>query len=40
MPFRIVVTRKFSSANFYATGESGVYVVTNYAELEDVDLTN
>jgi RHS repeat-associated protein len=30
---------KHSSANFYATGEQGVYVVTNYTELEDVDLT-
>lgn len=30
---------KHSSANFYATDEKGVYVVTNYTELEDVDLT-
>jgi REP element-mobilizing transposase RayT len=30
---------KHSSANFYTTGEQGVYVVTNYTELEDVDLT-
>ena len=30
---------KHSSANFYATDEQGVYVVTNYTELEDVDLT-
>jgi hypothetical protein len=30
---------KHSSANFYATSEQGVYAVTNYKELEDVDLT-
>lgn len=28
-----------SSARFYATGEQGTYAVTNYPELEDVDLT-
>jgi hypothetical protein len=28
-----------SSAKFYATGEQGVYSVTNYAEVEDIDLT-
>ena len=30
---------KHSSAKFYATDEQGEYAVTNYAELEDVDLT-
>ena len=28
-----------SSAKFYVTGEQGVYPVTHYMELEDVDLT-
>ncbi len=28
-----------SSAKYYRTGEQGVYKVTNYSELEDVDLT-
>jgi len=28
-----------SSAKFYATGEQGIYPVTSYAALEDVDLT-
>ena len=28
-----------SSANYYITGEQGVYPVTSYMELEDVDLT-
>jgi REP element-mobilizing transposase RayT len=28
-----------SSAKFYISGEQGVYAVTNYLELEDVDLT-
>jgi hypothetical protein len=27
-----------SSAKYYATGEHGIYVVTNCTELEDVDL--
>jgi hypothetical protein len=30
---------KHSSAKYYATGEQGVYVVTNCGEFEDVDLT-
>lgn len=30
---------KHSSAKYYATGEQGVYIVTNYAQLEDIDLT-
>ena len=29
-----------SSAKFYITNEQGVYPVTNYMELEDIDLTN
>ena len=29
---------KHSSAKFYLTGKQGVYAVTNYAELEDIDL--
>ncbi len=28
-----------SSAKYYATGEQGIYSVTNYIELEDIDLT-
>ena len=28
-----------SSAKFYQTGEQGIYPVTNYMELEDIDLT-
>ena len=28
-----------SSAKFYATDEQGLYAVTNFMELEDVDLT-
>ena len=28
-----------SSAKFYATGEQGLYKVTNFMELEDVDLS-
>ena len=28
-----------SSAKYYQTGEQGVYIVTNYADLEDIDLT-
>jgi len=28
-----------SSAKFYLTGEQGIYSVTNYMELEDIDLT-
>ncbi len=28
-----------SSAKFYATGKQGSYAVTNFMELEDVDLT-
>ena len=28
-----------SSAKFYLTGEQGIYEVTNYIELEDIDLT-
>ena len=28
-----------SSAKFYITGEQGVYRVTSYTELEDIDLT-
>jgi hypothetical protein len=28
-----------SSAKYYATGEQGVFVVTNCTELEDIDLT-
>ena len=28
-----------SSAKYYITGEQGIYEVTNYMELEDVDLT-
>ena len=28
-----------SSAKYYVTGEQGVYAVTNYVELEDIDLT-
>jgi len=29
-----------SSAGFYATGEHGVYKVTNYGFLKDIDLSN
>ena len=28
-----------SSAKFYITGEQGVYQVTHYMELDDIDLT-
>jgi hypothetical protein len=28
-----------SSAKYYYSGESGVYEVTNYMELQDIDLT-
>ena len=28
-----------SSAKFYITGEQGIYPLTNYMELEDIDLT-
>ena len=28
-----------SSANYYITGERGVYEVMSYSELEDIDLT-
>jgi len=28
-----------SSAKFYGTGEQGIYPVTNYGEMEDIDLT-
>ncbi len=28
-----------SSAKFYITGEQGIYPVTSYTELEDIDLT-
>src|SRR5690349_9947401 len=28
-----------SSAKFYITGEHGIYPVTSYTELEDIDLT-
>jgi hypothetical protein len=28
-----------SSARFYLTGEQGIYPVTNYMQLEDIDLT-
>jgi hypothetical protein len=28
-----------SSAKYYITGEQGIYPVTNYMELEDIDLT-
>jgi hypothetical protein len=28
-----------SSAKYYETGEQGVYLITNYSELEDIDLT-
>jgi REP element-mobilizing transposase RayT len=28
-----------SSAKYYQTGGQGVYIVTNYADLEDIDLT-
>jgi hypothetical protein len=28
-----------SSAKFYITGEQGIYPVTGYTELEDIDLT-
>ncbi|MBS1680881.1 MAG: hypothetical protein JST48_04140 [Bacteroidetes bacterium] len=30
---------KHSSSNYYQTGKQGVYAVTNYTELEDIDLT-
>ena len=30
---------KHSSAKFYAMGEQGTYAVTDYSELEDIDLT-
>lgn len=30
---------KHSSAKYYSTGEHGVYAVTNFAALEDIDLT-
>ena len=29
-----------SSAKFYATGEQGIYLVTGYKELLNIDLTN
>ncbi len=29
-----------SSAKYYLTGEQGIYAVTNYMELEDIDLTS
>jgi hypothetical protein len=29
-----------SSARFYTTGEQGIYAVTNYMLLEDIDLTH
>jgi hypothetical protein len=29
-----------SSAKFYITGEQGIYHVTSYTELGDIDLTN
>ena len=28
-----------SSAKYYKTGEQGIYLVKNYTELEDIDLT-
>ena len=28
-----------SSAHYYITGEQGIYSVTNYMELEDIDLS-
>jgi hypothetical protein len=28
-----------SPAKFYVTGEQGIYPVTSYTELEDIDLT-
>lgn len=30
---------KHSSAKYYITGEHGVYIITSYLELQDVDLT-
>jgi hypothetical protein len=30
---------KHSSAKYYQTGEQGVYNITSYTELEDIDLT-
>jgi len=30
---------KHSSAKLYATGEQGIYPVTNFMELHDIDLT-
>jgi hypothetical protein len=29
-----------SSAKFYVIGEQGVYLVTSFMELQDIDLTN
>jgi hypothetical protein len=29
----------YSSAYFYATGKQGLYAITNYMELRDVDLS-
>ena len=34
-----VTEYKHSSAKFYLSGEQGVYPITNYLELEDIDLT-
>ena len=28
-----------SSAKYYVTGEQGIYSITKYTELEDIDLT-
>ena len=33
------VDYKYSSALYYITGEEGLYPVTNYMELADIDLT-
>ncbi|HEY9008881.1 MAG TPA: hypothetical protein VIM75_22250 [Ohtaekwangia sp.] len=30
---------KHSSAEYYITGKQGIYEITNYTELQDIDLT-
>lgn len=31
---------EYRSSKFYITGEQGIYSVTNFMELRDIDLTN
>jgi len=35
---KTAVDYPYSSAKFYTTGEQGVYTITNFMEMEDVDL--